>query len=258
MITCALMGGLGNQMFQIAAAMALAFDVNDEFGINHSICYTPNQGNASEKYKSSIFKKIQTISKNEMPTRIYKEPFYEFRPLIKEKNQIIHGYFQSEKYFFNHRNKIIEAFLPSEEELTSVSSFLRQIQTNKKIVSLHIRRGDYLRLSHHHFIQSIDYYIEAMSKFKNCIFFIISDDIEWARQNLNGNNIFYSSFNNEIDDFYSMICCDHNIISNSTFSWWGAYLNQKNDKIVIAPKQWYQEDIEINISDLIPAEWIII
>lgn len=258
MISCLLMGGLGNQMFQIAAAKALSLEVGDDFGINHEICYTPNQGNKSGKYINSFFKNVPTISKLEFPNRLYEELNSKFTPLIKEKNQIIKGYFQSEKYFINHKEIIKSLFLPSENEIKEVKNELEEKKQNSSLVSIHIRRGDYLKFSHHHYVQTIDYYNSAMKYFPDSKFFIVSDDMNWAKENIKGENIIYSDFKDEISDFYSMICCDHNIISNSTFSWWAAYLGQKENKVIAAPKQWYQHNAKIDISDLIPDKWIII
>jgi hypothetical protein len=252
------MGGLGNQLFQVAAAMSLALDVQDDFGINHEICYTPNQGNVSSKYSSTFFKLIPSISKEQMPTRVYHEPTFRFTPLIKERDQMIFGYFQSEKYFLPYKQRVLDTFTPSQSELGFVSYKLQNRRGGKQLVSVHIRRGDYLKFSHHHYVQSVDYYKAAMAQFPDALFLIISDDLDWAKQNIKGDNVIYSPFENEVNDFYAMVCCDHNIISNSTFSWWAAYLNQHEGRTVIAPKNWYNELAGVDIADLLPADWKVV
>ena len=113
----------------------------------------------------------------------------------------------------------------------------------------------------HHGSCSIDYYKEAMSKFdkKNTKFIVFSDDLEWCQENFE--NVEFSTGQEDYEDFYDMMLCDHNIIANSTFSWWSAWLNNNESKRVIAPQKWFGKDhptlsnSDVVTKDLIPNTW---
>ncbi len=133
-------------------------------------------------------------------------------------------------------------------------------------ISIHFRRADYLKheISETIGVQPLEYYYKAMSfiktKVNNPHIFIFSDDIDWVRNNLKCDlNVSYVS-NNELKDYEELLLmskCQHNIIANSSFSWWGAWLNKNDDKIVVAPKKWFNNSV-INTKDLIPIDWITI
>ena len=132
-------------------------------------------------------------------------------------------------------------------------------------VSLHVRHGDYVTnadTNSFHGVCSLDYYKNAVSKIKQEMplpFFIFSDDIIWAKENLDfiGNMTFieYNGATPDHEEMYLMSLCQHNIIANSSFSWWGAWLNQNPNKIIIAPQNWFN-DVSLDTKDLIPNEWI--
>lgn len=256
MISVFLQGGLGNQLFQVAAAKSLALDLNDDLAINHEICYTPNQGEKSSKYKNIFFRNIkETLA---IPNSVYQEPEYTYNEIPRIKNITIHGYFQSEKYFEKHKEKIIEDYTLDQKWFDEVNKWKKENKINKETVGVHIRRGDYLKLSHYHIINGLEYYVKAFKKFTNVDFIIVSDDMEWAKQNVKGDNIYYSNFYDEIKDFCLLTSCDHNINTNSTFSWWASYLNKNINKKIYAPQQWYTEQANCNIKDLIPKNWNLI
>jgi hypothetical protein len=255
MVSCKLQGGLGNQMFQISAAYALALRNNDICGFDFNNCYTPLQGNPSSKYKNSVFSKISEINNHKFSS-YYTEPKFSYTELKYIKDLMLNGYFQSEKYFIDYKDNIKNLFIIDK---TNSRFFLNSIKKdNIQITSIHIRRGDYVNLSHMHSLCSLEYYKEAIKHIDNSIFVIVSDDLEWVKKNIYGEMIYYSPFDNELDDFSLMTCCDNNIISNSTFSWWGAYLNKKENKIIIAPKQWFGPSGPKDTEHLIPKEWVII
>jgi hypothetical protein len=130
---------------------------------------------------------------------------------------------------------------------------------------VHIRRGDFLneKITAYHGVLSAFYFEKAIGlireKIPSASIYFFSDDIEWVKQNLavDKNSVFVSSFitRSAIEDFYLMTKCKHNIIANSSFSWWPAWLNNNPDKIVVAPKKWFA-DSSINTNDLIPQDWI--
>ena len=121
MISCNLQGGLGNQMFQIAATVSLALSNDDTYSFNFHQCYTPNQGNQSIKYIDNIFKNIPSHNNYEFE-KIYTEPKFSFSNIPYEKNLLLNGYFQSEKYFKNNINDIKKLFFISDENIKVISS----------------------------------------------------------------------------------------------------------------------------------------
>jgi hypothetical protein len=252
MITCFFQGGLGNQLFQVGAGFSAALDAGTEFCINYSRTLPLTQGKQSATYKDTIFSNIKET--DYYPTKVFREEKAEFFPLPKEQEYTIFGYFQSEKYFLPHREKYLNLIRPSEKLYSPTKSFLKKIKTNLPIVGVHIRRGDYLKLPHAHFTLSLDYYKEAMAYHPNSLFVITTDDMQWAKSNFLGDNIFFSPFSDEINDLCLLMGCDHNIISNSTFSWWAAYLNENPNKMVICPHKWFHNGTN---KDLIPSSWIV-
>jgi hypothetical protein len=159
------------------------------------------------------------------------------------------GYFQTEKYFYHCKEKLINS-LRFREEHKKVIPFCE----SKDLVSIHIRRGDYVGNKHHPLI-SMDYINQAKSKFEGKKFLIFSDDIEWCKTNKLGD--YYSENTSHYTDLYWMTMCESSIISNSSFSWWGAYLSNKSK--IVAPKNWFSGNNTRNSTkDLYCKDWIII
>lgn len=226
-ITSKLVGGLGNQMFQIAVAYAHAKRMNTE-AIFPNSCQVVLGRN--KNYYDTIFKNIKRGMISFVGT-YYKEPSYKFSPLPTNSRLYLDGYFQSFKYFNEFRNEILNLFNLSNVEIKHNS------------VALHVRRGDYSNFPDIHPILPLKYYEKAIEKLKelkgdDLTIYIFSDDIEWCKKNINFKN---SIFVDE-EDYISismMSKCDHNIVANSSFSWWGAYLNQNPNKIIIYPSLWF-------------------
>jgi hypothetical protein len=176
------------------------------------------------------------------------------------------GYWQSEKYFINADETIRKDFnfkLPMGANNVNLMKEINEVNA----ISLHVRRGDYannVQTTATHGLCSIEYYHAAILHMANQIdapnFFIFSDDIAWVKENLKidfphtfvNHNFGLESYN----DMRLMSLCKHNIIANSTFSWWGAWLNSNKKKIVIAPKRWFANETIINTQDLIPYDWV--
>jgi len=175
----------------------------------------------------------------------------------------IEWYFQSEKYFKDYEQEIRKDFnfiiKPSEKNIDTI-----KIIKNSNSVSLHIRRWDYL-LNKNSYIWFLwlEYYKKSIKiikgKIENPTFFVFSDDINWVKENLKiSNKVYYidwNKWNKSYEDMRLMSLCKHNIIANSSFSWWGAWLNSNKEKIVIAPKKWFNSNIR-DYSDIIPEKWI--
>jgi hypothetical protein len=260
MISCNLRGGIGNQLFQIAATHALALRHNDISGFDLDICSTPNQGNESSKYKDNILSNLPKIDYvNYNFKNYYFEQKFSYDEIPYKEELLINGYFQSELYFKDYKKEIINLFNISNENKNIVKEFFNFIGlVDKPITSIHIRRGDYLKHPDFHPVCPIEYYNKAIEYIGDSYFVFISDDMVWVKNNFKGNDYFYSNFNDEILDLTLQTQCDNNIIANSSFSWWGAYLNQNIKKKVITPKNWFGKNGPQDTEDLIPKNWIIL
>ena len=266
MIYADLLGGIGNIMFIIAASHALALDNNDEAIYSVSLNSITRRKNERWWFET-LFRKIKRGSGK--ARMIYKEPKFTYKKLPYYPNMKLHGYFQSSKYFDHRREEILELFTDYKKDI-SVPLQLKMDLIGGKKIGLHVRRADYLKLQHVHVVQSMDYYkkaVEIMKErlgedYKEYSFLIFSDDIAWCSQqeffkNLpdvnfidNGDGI--QKGPQEVFELYLMSMCDHNIIANSSFSWWGAYLNDNPNKIVIAPKNWFNPPSKGGNG---PADW---
>ena len=255
MITTQLQGGLGNQMFQIAAASALALR-NDDVAIfdleNHHL---PLQGRKAFNYTENIFRSVNFDSS--LPVAIiYKEPNHHYEELPYRENMMLFGYFQSEKYFADYSEEIKELFSPSEETKQYINDKYGELLSGE-VASIHIRRGDYLKFKNIHPTCTKEYYTQAMSELpEDTKYMIFSDDPDWCLENFDMKH--FKVVENEKDyiDMHLMSMCKNNIIANSSFSWWAAWLNKNNDKIVIAPKVWFGPDAPGSDRDLLPNSWM--
>lgn len=280
-------GGLGNQLFQYAFYKNLKLkekmhnvylytgrfnEIRDNKGfqienyfknadieryeneINHLI----DGNNFGSKLKVKIFGGKSTFYKEDNTT------FNDIK-IIDNKDLYIRGLWQSEKYFID-----------SVEDVRKDLSFSREIVVNNvfqwdintKYVSLHVRRGDYISNPKYKELLGevcdVSYYEKAISCMQSLsgsplCFMIFSDDQTWVKENLSilksVNTVYYEG-ERDIDDLYMMSKCDYHIIANSTFSWWGAYLNASPQKIVIGPQKWY--NVKSNILPILPDTWIAI
>ena len=186
--------------------------------------------------------------------------------LMFEDNKYIDGYFQCEYYFKDIRKEILNQFVINQAISNYTKDIENKIKNSRNSCSLHIRRGDFMNDTNIsiHGACDIKYYKNAMKyleeKIDNLFYFVFSDDIEWCRENLVIENAVYIE-SKEIriphEDIYLMSLCSNNIIANSTFSWWGAWINQNEEKIVIAPKKWFAEDKMNNQSkDIVCESWV--
>lgn len=251
-------GGLGNAMFKLAAVVSLAMDNNVEYTFSTEFI-RPVDPNYQTYYNNLLrgFKFIGTLP----PTyHTYNEPKFSYTeiPYNKGTNLLIDGYFQSENYFINNKETIINLFKPTNEIKENI---IKDIPNIQEYVSIHIRRGDYLNYPNHHPQQSLEYYKKAIDNFGlDRTYIIFSDDLEGIKDMFNflPNKLFYTSSKDWLD-LYIMSLCGHNIICNSTFSWWAAYLNENPNKVIIAPKKWFGSAYtQHDTSTLIPKEWLII
>ena len=270
-----LMGGLGNQMFQYAFGQVLGkntyYDLSwfnkvrnsqnatiREYELDFFQC-TPNIISEKEikKQKTNLLFKILGI-KNNIPD-IHEEKYNIYEPeLLKHKEGIFEGYFQAAQYYMDIRPQLLKDFVPRQKPNKINGELLKKIQSVNS-VSIHVRRGDYVQLQTLHGLCDLDYYKKAVhlikEKVKNPHFFLFSDDISWVTENLKIDAPFTIVDNNKgreaAWDMWLMKNCQHNIIANSSFSWWGAWLNENLNKIVVAPKQWFVK----RKTDIVPDDW---
>lgn len=244
-ITPLLAGGLGNMMFQTAAAYALGRKQG------HTLVYNSNHTGTLHKkpdeYIDTIFRNTGFINED---MEFYKASVHDFNyreVILPKQNIALEGYFQSYKYF-----------QPYESEIKALFNFKVAVNfdpTNK--VSLHIRRGNYVNLTEFHHNLSIEYYKNAIDYFKGYKFLVFSDDIAWCKENFIGEEFEFVEGQSDVQDLYLMSQCEHNIIANSTFSWWGAWLNNNPNKKVVYPNKWFgPRNSEYNTWDMFPDEWV--
>jgi len=246
MISSFIQGGLGNQLFQIAAGASLAKDLSTDFFLNDGQHFLPFQGSRVETYKDNILKNIKFKNlNNQIFDSIYHYEDLKYLEIPKKDNLVLVGYFQSEKYF-----------LYNEKYITSLFN-LNFIDLPKKSVSIHIRRGDYLNNPDVHPALSADYYykaLEVINDYSN-IYVLTDSDLP---KNFNIKNMQIIKHGKDYDDLAFMASCDNNIIANSTFSWWAAYLNRNKNKKIVAPKNWFGPKGPKNWEDIYCKDWEVI
>lgn len=248
MICVKIMGGLGNQLFQYASGYGISKNNNKILLIDSSSYTTDNLRNFMlDKYPIK---------------RIFKEPYYkanihivdsfEYKPLkfnIHDK-VYLEGYFQSEKYFKEYRKDILKMFKPSKKFLKNIPKRYSFIASSEETLSVHIRRGDYLNSNGYHPIQSLEYYEEAIKRIPHKHLVVFSDDLEWCKNNLKYENMTFVDGLEDFEEIWLMSLCKNNIIANSSFSWWGAWLNENPSKRVIAPKKWFGDFVNLPTKDI--------
>jgi len=254
-ITSFLMGGLGNQMFQISKALSEGLD-NDIDVVFRPSSFVPMHGNQPTKYLNNIFKNIKFNNITEALERV-SEPSWSYSDmgLLYYKPIEFYGYFQSSKNFKSNKEKIIELFSPNDEFIEKIKNMYPNI-LSKNSISIHVRRGDYLTISE--ILPTIDktYIDESLSKLntKGDIF-IFSNDKKWVEENLDYENSTIVTGLEDYEELWAMSLCNHNIMSNSSFSWWGSYLNKNKNKKVFVPSIWFGPNGEKNFDDIYEPEW---
>ena len=285
MIITRISGGLGNQMFQYAIAKAMAKRNNDTFKLDLS--FYPRQ--SLRKYELDLFKIVENIAiKSECRTfrgnegliyKVFKKLnltvprpvsyVKEIQNTVFEEDVFDHngdiyldGFWQNEKYFKDIKAELTQEFSPINDISKEAQNYLEDIK-NCNSVSLHVRRGDYISDQHTnnvHGVCGLDYYKRAIKHMvehtNEPVFYIFSDDIVWCKKNFDflDENVFVDATKSTIDDLELMKNCKHNIIANSSFSWWGAWLNNSDKQIVISPLHWVKNNP--NNFKWVPDTWL--
>ncbi len=249
-----LAGGLGNQMFEIAAAVSLAQDNNALLVINPTEHILPNQGKNVNNYTNNVFSRIVTDTKPPVNSTISVESIY-FQPIqFTGKHTRLQGHFQSYKYFDHNRQYIQRLFAPTldvEEHIWRKYD----MEAASKFTAIQVRRGDYVKFPQHHPLLPPEDYAKSV-KMNDCEgVWIFSDDIEWCKQNLYFDVPIEYVKDEDYIEMYLMGLCKNIVISNSSFGWWAAYLGNAK---VYAPNPWFGPAILTKPDDLIPSNWTVI
>ena len=280
MITCNLMGGLGNQLFQIFATISYAIKTRNQFKFLNVSSLGGGSSTLRYTYWNSLFVKLKLFLIDNFPQSIHiiREKDFTFNELpvydMVGNDVMISGYFQSYKYFQDNYD-IITKMINIE---MSKSMLLNKIQLNdellKNIISMHFRIGDYKKIQNYHPIMTKEYYYKCLqfinNKYNNHKFTIMyfCEDVDVEDVNIIirflqdkeslSNFEFIRGDKNLMDweQLLLMSCCHHNIIANSSFSWWAAYFNSWSDKTICYPSIWFGPSANHNTRDLCPPEWI--
>lgn len=272
-------GGVGNQLFQYAMLVALrehfcedalmdtsvyaTYGLHNGLEINRIFATTAKQATPEQIKKVSSFTtnyKLFRLIHYCLPARKteFKErTFGKFYPEVFEKSGdcLYDGYWQHHEYFKECRNAILKEYsLRAPLDSRNQESF-DKFKAANNMVSVHVRRGDFLNSKLYRGLCGKDYYRRAIEKAKAIVgqdakFIFFSNDINWCKENLaeliEPDNILFADWNVGADSYKDMIlmsACRVNIVANSSFSWWGAYLNERSDKVVIAPEKWINKDM---------------
>jgi hypothetical protein len=248
----AVLGGLGNLMFEVAATCALAWD-------NDAEPYFPDFAPGSkyvDGYYRHVFFRCNIYPPSKEISQEWCAPCYGYYPIPFQPKLKISGCFQNEKYFAHHRDRLLKLFAPHPKDLLYLQRNYSWIINNPNTVSVHLRYYYSEKPDEDSFIQyDREYFEKAMALFpESSLFVVVSDNLDFACQNIpsEGRNVVFIQGESIYIDFYLQSMCKHNIISNSTFSWWSAWLNQNPSKIVVRPALWMSGYPDIGG----PDEWI--
>ena len=277
MITCNLMGGLGNQIFQIFATISYAMKSRNQFKFTDKDKLGGGSTTLRYTFWNSFFANLKPFLTSTFPgLHVIREKGFQYNELLvlemMNRDVLLNGYFQSYKYFQENYEpicRIIGLGKMKTELLLSLDLVGRSLE---KTISMHFRLGDYKKTPEYHPIAAYEYYEGALTHIQKekphddftVYFFCEDDDFEEVQITVDKLTNRFSRYcfvrgDNTLADWQQMLlmsCCHHNIIANSSFSWWGAYFNSRDDKIVCYPSVWFGPSAHHDTSDLCPPEWI--
>ena len=277
MITCHLQGGLGNQIFQIFATISYAIKNKTKFNFLNVKSHGGGSTVLRYTFWETFFSRLKLFLISKFPqVYVIKENEFSFNelPILKIKQDLLlYGYFQSYKYFQQDYEIICRVIGIEKMKNTLLTKINLETNFFEDTVSIHFRIGDYKNLQDYHPITPYIYYETALKyiqsntdreKKYNVIYFCENVDIDEVlimvkrleEEFLNYKFIRCDETLADWEQLLFMSCCHHNIIANSSFSWWGGYFNLWKDKIVCYPAVWFGENIKHKTKDLCPEEWI--
>lgn len=264
MIYTKLHGRIGNHLFEMAAAATLANRNNDDWcAVCHKdyIIASPDKcyiWDYVQPFLNNIYRNVSILEFQPKEVKEFKQDGFHYTPIPYYNNILLNGGFQSYKYF---DEDIVRALFSIPESVkNSIQQKYGKLLDKSNVVGVNVRRGDYCIIPHKFPVCSKSYIKKAMTYFpQNSHFLFISDDIAWCKSNFKGKNFYFVENSTPLEDLYIQTLCKHNILSNSSFSWWGGYLNPNPEKIVIAPKNWFgisSETRHHDVKDLLPPSYI--
>jgi hypothetical protein len=251
MVYSYLKGGLGNYLFQIAHGYSLSIDNNTNFAIDYNKIMIVHSHWG--EYVNNIFRNVVSVN---VPQNInyYKYESLTWKQTPYVPNIFLDGYFQSEKYFIKNKNEILQLFSIDPITMEYLNQKYGEIINDENTCSIHVRRGDFLKIDFYNKLD-MSYYNKAIDFIgRDKHFIIFSNDIDWCKNNFKDINVSFIENEKDYIDLYLMSLCKNNITSNSTFSWWGSYLNPNQNKIIVTPSIWFLHSH--SNEDLVPNEWI--
>jgi len=258
MVYSTITDGIGNILFQISAGSSLAHTNNTDFiacVADTSVYEDKKLVEYINPFRNNILRKITFVEGIPTDSIMYVQPGFEYNPISYIDKIRLTGYFQTEKFF--DKEHIRDLFSMDDDTHSYIMSKYKDL-FNKELISIHVRRGDYVNRPLRQPVCCMPYFRRAIRYFgKGKHYMIISNDIEWCKKKFKGENFSFIENEQPFIDLYLQTLCTHNIISNSSFSWWGAWLNPNPSKIVIAPKKWFGFQLKnFNLRDLVPEGWV--
>jgi glycosyltransferase involved in cell wall biosynthesis len=250
-----LAGGLGNQMFEVAAAASLAVDNKALLVVNPNEHILPNQGRNVNTYTNNIFSRV-ILDKNPPINARYSWDRIGYSPIPFSKNMKLGGHYQSFKYFHHNRGYIRGLFYPTDEVRTHIMNTFGPIMAD--VTAVQVRRGDYYKFPDHHPLLTPNYYANAIKLAQPKEVWVFSDDTKWCQENLSFDCPVRYVKDEDYIELYVMSFCKNVIISNSSFGWWAAYLNNRPDTNVYVPATWFGKALiadGFKMEDLVLPEW---
>lgn len=257
------MGGLGNQLFQVAHALSQGWKHNREVKFLPN-SFTPGQGRNVKNYINNVFRNLSFSDELSRFTQVTEKSFeyHGVNPL--DTNTQFYGYFQSTKNWFGYEDKIRDIFQPSEELVKELKDKYPQL-LQPNTLSIHVRRGEYLKFPEVHPTVSIEFIQEAINEVGeySTVFLFTENEYRWpgsrdfVMRNLSLPNIVFPQEDQDWKEMYLMGLCQNHIIANSTFSWWATFLNRTKNKKIIAPSTWFGPKGP-NAKDLYESYWTVI
>jgi len=250
-VSVQILGGTGNNLFQIAAGSALAWDNNAE------PCF-PDVLKDSYLYQHLFFR-CNTQTPSNPVNYVWHEPLFSYSPITYHPDMHMIGYFQSEKYFSHYRDLLLKLFAPNKEDLEYIQKKYTWLLEHPCTIGVQVRyyKGQFPNGGIYPQYGK-DYLEKAMAMFpQSALFIISSNDLDFTRKNIPDwvENVFFLENEICLIDLFLLSFCKHNIITNSSFGWWSAWLNQNPDKVVLRPEKLFHE---LPNQDYCPPEWISI
>ena len=271
------MGGLGNQIFQIFATMSYAIKSKNKFKFINVKSLGGGIITIRSTYWETFFSKLTPFLILEIPpVHIIRENGFTYNNLLVcemvDKDVLLYGYFQSYKYFQEHYDVIYRLIGINKMKEALLLKLNINNERLENTVSMHFRIGDYKKIQEHHPLATYDYYERSLCHLQtempttplNILFFCEDVDYDDVTIMINKLSLCFPNYtftraSNTLDDWEQLLlmsCCHHNIIANSSFSWWGAYFNSSVDKMVCYPSVWFGDASKNDTRDLCPCDWI--